>query len=108
MVDRDTVAERMTVYKNQEAIRRFCEENHFKAFVANGSILPRNGDSREPLASAVPFQSPESLQREIPTSDGKTITGIAIPAGVTVITGAGFSGKTTLLEAVQSRLLRWQ
>ena len=102
LIDRDTVAKNLTVYKKQKAIRQFCKENHYKAFIANGSVLPRKGDSREPLDRAIPFQSPASLQREIPMPDGTKIVGMAIPEGITVITGAGFSGKTTLLEAVQS------
>ena len=107
LIDRDTVAKNAAVYKNQKAIRRFCKENQYKAFVANGSILPRNGDSQEPLEQAIPFQSPASLQREIPLPDGTRITGMAIPGGITVITGAGFSGKTTLLEAVQSGIYHY-
>ena len=107
LIDKNTIAKNAIVYKNQKTIRRFCEENHYKAFIANGSILPRNGDSREPLARAIPFQSPASLQREIPMPDGTKIIGMAIPCGITVITGAGFSGKTTVLEAVQSGIYNY-
>lgn len=101
LIDKDVIRERMIVYKKQKAIREYCKENDYKAFVANGSILPRNGDSQEPLEGAIPFQSPASLQREIRMPDGTEIIGMVIPRGITVITGAGFSGKTTLLEAVQ-------
>ena len=107
LIDKDTVAKNVIVYKNQKTIRQFCKENHYKAFIANGSILPRDGDSQEPLARAIPFQSPASLQRGIPMPDGTKITGMAIPSGITVITGAGFSGKTTVLEAVQSGIYNY-
>lgn len=107
LIDKDLIAKHVTVYKKQKAIRRFCKENNYKAFIANGSILPREGDSQEPLAQAIPFQSPISLQREILMPDGTTISGMVIPSGITVITGAGFSGKTTLLEAVQSGIYNY-
>ena len=107
LIDKDTVAKNAIVYKNQKAIRQFCKKNHYKAFIANGSILPRNGDSQDPLSRAIPFQSPASLQREIPMPDGTKISGMAIPGGITVITGAGFSGKTTVLDAVQSGIYNY-
>lgn len=44
LIDKDVIRERMVVYRKQKAIREYCKENDYKAFVANGSILPRNGD----------------------------------------------------------------
>lgn len=92
----------MSVYKKQIALRNFCKEKGYVAFVADGSILPRKGDSEEPLETAVPFVSPKRLRVEIPMEDGTVLAGMGIPKGITVITGAGFSGKTTLLEAIES------
>lgn len=72
------------------------------AFVRNGSVLPRaSGVSQQPLADAVPFVSPPSLLVRLPTRHHGEIEGMGIPEGVTLITGGGFHGKTTLLEAVQ-------
>ena len=73
------------------------------AFVANGSILPRaTGISTQPLPDAVAFASPPELEVELPVADGSTVRGMGIPRGITLITGGGFHGKTTLLEAVQA------
>jgi len=72
------------------------------AFVADGSILPRKGDGEKPLDTAVPFLSPERLRVAVTMDDGTELFGMGIPKGITVITGAGFSGKTTLLEAIES------
>lgn len=94
--------ERLAVYKKQMALRAFCREKGYVAFVADGSILPRKGDSEEPLETAVPFLSPERLQVEVSMGDGTALSGMGIPKGITVITGAGFSGKTTLLEAIEA------
>jgi predicted ABC-class ATPase len=72
------------------------------AFVRNGSVLPRSsGVSAAPLDEAVRFQSPVSMQVTLPTLHHGDVMGMGIPAGVTVLTGGGFHGKTTLLEAIQ-------
>ncbi|MBE5929860.1 MAG: hypothetical protein E7268_02215 [Lachnospiraceae bacterium] len=101
-LDKEELREKLAVYKRQMALRMFCRENDYVAFVADGSILPRKGDSEEPLESAVPFVSPERLRVEVHMADGTVLTGMGIPKGITVITGAGFSGKTTLLEAIEA------
>ncbi len=73
------------------------------AFVANGSILPRaTGVSSAPMKGAVAFRSPSELETTLDVPNQGTITGMGVPRGVTVITGGGFHGKTTLLEALQA------
>ncbi len=77
-------------------------ERRLIAFVRDGSILPRvSGVSQTPLREAVPFASPPELRVALPTLHHGTVTGMGIPEGVTLITGGGFHGKTTLLEALQ-------
>ena len=100
--DKVDLQERLSAYKKQIALRRFCKEKGYVAFVADGSILPRKGDSEELLETAVPFVSPERLRVMVPMEDGTILSGMGIPKGITVITGAGFSGKTTLLEAIEA------
>lgn len=71
------------------------------AFVRDGSILPRaSGIASAPLRDAVPFESPASLRVTLPTLHHGDVTGLGLPTGVTLITGGGFHGKTTLLEAI--------
>ena len=71
------------------------------AFVRDGAVLPRaSGVSSRPLRDAVPFASPPSLRVTLPTQFHGDVTGLGLPRGVTVVTGAGFHGKTTLLEAI--------
>lgn len=101
-LDKAELRERLAVYKKQVALRVFCQEKGYVAFVADGSILPRKGDSEEPLETAVPFVSPDRLRVSVPMEDERSLTGMGIPKGITVITGAGFSGKTTLLEAIEA------
>ena len=65
------------------------------AFIANGSILPRAKGTDGPMIGAVPFQS--TLDDEIEVCG---VRGMGIKKGVTVITGGGYSGKSTLLDAI--------
>ena len=91
----------MTTYKKQREIRQFMKESGLCAFIADGSILPRKGDTESPLESAIPFMSPIELRTEIPFASGEKIIGMGIRKGITVITGGGYSGKSTLLDAIE-------
>ncbi len=74
------------------------------AFVADGSILPRaSGIDKRPLGKGtiVPFESPESLRKEIELPNSGTVTGMGIQKGITLIVGGGYHGKSTLLNALE-------
>lgn len=89
---------------NQHAIRRTMREQGWIAFVANGSLLPReSGVSDRPPkdGKVVPFQSPPTLEREVAVPHGGPIKGMALPKGVHLIVGGGYHGKTTLLKAIE-------
>ncbi|MCD1257639.1 ATPase [Paenibacillus athensensis] len=81
----------------QNRIREWLQSSPYCAFVANGSILPRNQDNSGPLEDALPFTSPEDMEIEI-----SGVRGMGIKKGVTVITGGGYSGKSTLLDALNA------
>lgn len=84
----------------QEQIRKFLSENSYCSFVANGSILPRLKGTELPQEKSLPFTSPIEDEIKIPLNDGRSITGMAVKEGVTIITGGGYSGKSTLLDAI--------
>ncbi len=87
--------------RTQRALRRQLRGRGLVAFVADGSILPRaSGVDRAPLAEAVAFESPPELAVSL-DSPGGPIAGMGIPAGITLIVGGGFHGKSTLLQALQ-------
>jgi predicted ABC-class ATPase len=74
------------------------------AFVANNSILPRrSGVDDRPLkgAAVTPFRSPASLQLEVSLPHAGRVVGMGLPAGVTLIVGGGYHGKSTLLTALE-------
>ena len=88
--------------EDQQAIRAALKEKGLTAFIADGSILPREtGVSDLPMKHAVPFVSPESLRVTLDLPNRGSISGMGIPLGVTLIVGGGFHGKSTLLQALE-------
>ena len=83
--------------KKQSAIRAWLKNSDYCAFVANGSILPRSKGTDLPMPDAVPFRSVPDDEIEI-----FGVRGMGIRRGVTVITGGGYSGKSTLLDAISA------
>ncbi len=83
--------------KKQAAIRAWLKNSDYCAFVANGSILPRAKGTDLPMPDAVPFRSAPDDEIEI-----FGVKGMGIKKGVTVITGGGYSGKSTLLDAISA------
>lgn len=81
--------------KKQSAIREWLKNSDYCAFVANGSILPRAKGTDLPMLDAIPFRSTPDDEIEI-----CGVRGMGIKKGVTVITGGGYSGKSTLLDAI--------
>lgn len=96
--------EHVALLRDQEALRAQLKSRKLVAFVGNGAILPRAaGDSDRPLATnqATTFESPESLSQTFELPSGRTVTGMGIPEGLTVIVGGGYHGKSTLLRALE-------
>lgn len=89
--------------EDQEFLRKELKKRNLTAFIANGSILPReSGISQKPLKNAVPFQSPDSLSVEIHLPHKGKIQGMGITQGITLIAGGGYHGKSTLLTALEA------
>ena len=87
---------------DQAYIRYMLEEKNLCAFVADGSVLPReSGISQKPMRGAVAFKAPESMTITMELPYGGKIHGMGIPKGVTLIVGGGYHGKSTLLEALE-------
>ena len=88
--------------EDQAFIRTELEKRNLAAFVANGSILPReSGVSSKPLKDGVRFVSPKELEVEFITPNRGSIKGMGIPKGITLIVGGGYHGKSTLLRAIE-------
>lgn len=90
-------ADALELEKLQKDIRKWLRKSPYCAFLANGSILPREGGNDLPMQGAVPFVSVSDEEIEV-----CGVKGMGIKRGVTVITGGGYSGKSTLLEAISA------
>ncbi|WP_296108705.1 ABC-ATPase domain-containing protein [uncultured Corynebacterium sp.] len=102
--DVQALEDHVALLRDQEALRAQLKSRKLVAFVGNGAILPRAaGDSDRPLAAnqATTFESPESLSQTFELPSGRTVTGMGIPEGLTVIVGGGYHGKSTLLHALE-------
>ena len=92
----------MELADDQKAIREQLAEKGLVAFVANGSVLPReSGISERPMKNAVVFQSPESLEIVLQLPHRGACAGMGIPKGITLIVGGGYHGKSTLLKTLE-------
>ena len=88
--------------EDQEFIRQMLPAKNLCAFIADGSILPReSGISSRPMKASVPFTSPDSLRISMELPHKGKITGMGIPNGITLIVGGGYHGKSTLLNALE-------
>jgi predicted ABC-class ATPase len=98
--------------ENQAHIRSQLSGRQLVAFLADGSVLPReSGNSDRPLQgkNLQVFQSPTSFRVTLtllhPTyQNGKLVTaltGMGVPEGITLIVGGGYHGKSTLLRALE-------
>lgn len=88
--------------EDQHFIRRKLPEMGLCAFVANGSILPReSGVSPRPMKGGVRFQSPKELEVVMELPHRGKIAGMGIRKGITLIVGGGYHGKSTLLKALE-------
>lgn len=88
--------------EDQHYIRTMLPEMGLCAFVANGSVLPReSGISPRPMKGGVKFQSPKELEVTMELPHRGKITGMGIRRGITLIVGGGYHGKSTLLKALE-------
>ena len=102
-IDKDKLRSAIFLCEDQQYIRQCLDERGLCAFIADGSILPReSGISEKPMKGAVTFQSPESLKAVIKTPHRGEISGMGIPKGITLFVGGGYHGKSTILQALQN------
>ncbi|MBE6658979.1 MAG: hypothetical protein E7604_11140 [Ruminococcaceae bacterium] len=81
--------------ETQTAIRSALRDSPYCAFIADGAILPRDSKTGGAMEGAIPFCAPEGTKIIL-----AGIPGMGIRRGVTVITGGGYSGKSTVLDAI--------
>ncbi len=93
----------LELHEDQQVLRRTLEERGWVAFLADGSLLPReSGRSDLPLRArgAVRLSAPTTLAATVELPHRGPVRGMAIPEGVTAIVGGAYHGKSTLLGAL--------
>lgn len=88
---------------DQNMVREYLRQNNAVAFIANGSVLPReSGISDKPMKKDVKiFNSPESMEITLDLPRAGKVAGMLIKEGITLIVGGGYHGKSTLLNAIE-------
>lgn len=88
--------------RDQQFIREHLSEQGLTAFLADGSVLPReSGISDRPMKGAVPFQSPAACKVTVTLPYHGPVTGMGIKKGITLFVGGGYHGKSTILQALE-------
>lgn len=101
-INKKRLIDRVKLVEDQVYIREELSQKGLVAFVANGSILPReSGVSTRPLVDGKKFESPKSLEVSFNTPNKGIITGMGIKKGVSLIVGGGYHGKSTLLRELE-------
>ena len=84
-------------------IKQYMQKHGLCVFINNGaSLVRRSGvdDRPDENPQTIRFQSPKETEVEIPLSATSSIKGMGIKEGVCCITGGGYHGKSTLLQAI--------
>jgi len=101
-INSEKLINRVKLVEDQEHIRIELRSRGLIAFVANGSMLPReSGISTKALKGGKAFISPKELEVEFNTPSKGIIKGMGIKKGITLIVGGGCHGKSTLLKALE-------
>lgn len=100
--NKQRVAEVIHLAEDQQQIREVLKSKSLLAFIADGSILPReSGVKQGPMRGAVAFVSPESVAVEFTLPNRGKVRGMGIEKGITLIVGGGYHGKSTVLQALE-------
>lgn len=102
-INKTVLKEAIELCDDQQYIRTELPKRGLCAFIADGSVLPRqSGVSQKPLKEAVAFQSPESMKVTFTLPNRGNVSGMGIRKGITLFVGGGYHGKSTVLQALQN------
>ncbi|MEL6157593.1 MAG: ABC-ATPase domain-containing protein [Cyanobacteria bacterium J06554_11] len=102
-IDKWALTRHVETLKDTEALRNQLPTRGLVAFIADGACLPRKSgvDERPLTEDADCFIAPSEARVELNTPHSGTVKGLGIRAGVTLIVGGGYHGKSTLLRAIE-------
>jgi len=88
------------VMEDADQVRQILSTRGFVSFVAEDSILPREGDTEFPATQAKGFGISEELVLEVEVPNQNSVKGYGIPTGLTVILGDDYSGRIDFMNAI--------
>ena len=98
----DRLVRHIAILEDHRALTATVARNGWVSFLADGAVLPRrSGVSDEPLDGGVPLQAPDSMAATVELPHAGSVRGTVVEAGVSVIVGGGYHGKSTLLSAIE-------
>ena len=98
----DRLVRHIATLEDHRALTAAVAVNGWVSFLADGSVLPRrSGVSDEPLTGGVALEAPDSMAATVELPHAGTVRGTVVEAGVNVIVGGGYHGKSTLLSAIE-------
>lgn len=101
-IDHNALQKAIFLCEDQQYIRSQLDAMGLCAFIADGSVLPReSGISDHPLKNATVFTSPDSMRVTLTLPHRGKISGMGISKGITLFVGGGYHGKSTLLQALE-------
>ena len=104
-MDKKDLASHINTVEDAEYLRDKLTELELVAFIEDDSVLPRkSGTSDLPLdkEKVILFKSPETMCIVVELPHTGKVTGMGIGRGITLITGGGYHGKSTLLHAIEA------
>ncbi|MEO1387471.1 MAG: ABC-ATPase domain-containing protein [Cyanobacteria bacterium J06634_6] len=102
-LDEIALKQQVQTHLDADALRNQLEDKGLVAFIGAGACLPRRSgiDERPLQAGSVGFAPPIEGAITLETPHSGQIQGLGIRAGVTLIVGGGYHGKSTLLRAIE-------
>ncbi|HBA85503.1 MAG TPA: hypothetical protein DCZ95_15565 [Verrucomicrobia bacterium] len=102
-LDEKEVNEFVDSMEDADAIRQSLPTRGWVGFVAEGSCPSRKPGSDDPdYYQSLPVSASGGLLSEIQVPRAGSVKGIGIPAGVTLVLGDAFSGRTEVMRALAS------
>ena len=88
------------IMEDADQVRQLLATRGLISFVADDSLLARDGESDLPDRGGERVDVPEELALSIDVPNQGSISGLGIPSGLTLILGDDYAGRTRFVEAL--------
>ncbi|NCC52197.1 MAG: hypothetical protein EOM20_13405 [Spartobacteria bacterium] len=100
-LDEREVEEAVALMEDADHLRQLLPTQGLVSFIADGSYLTRlKGTDFPDFGTMTPFTVAESDRIEIDAPNTGTVSGLGVPAGITLVLGDEYSGRKELIRAM--------